>query len=343
MNQRHSSRISKTGAPPPADRVTAMPLAVSAMLHLLVLAAVIWMPNLTHDRGRSLSMIDVTMVSLEGALPGAPGPPAPSAPEPKPASPAAKAPEPVPAPEPPAPEPVPAPEPPTPEPAPQPVLPPPEPVPPPEADVSIAPPTPKKTPAAKPEKTETAPKSVPKVKKSLKRETYRPAPAVAKAISKLEKQVDSGRPAAVASAIERLRSEAGPREAIERMRTRVDGSAGTGSGTGTGTGGGGGGGGPLSMEDMYRLEVAYAVNKNWAFSESLAGGRNDLAAEVAFSVLPDGRIKDLWFDRKSGNSYLDESARRAILKSEPLPPHPKGIRRPSITVGLRFTPQGVIQ
>jgi colicin import membrane protein len=333
-----------------------MPLAVSAMLHLLVLAAVIWMPNLTHDRGRSLSMSDVTMVSLEGALPGAPGPPAPSAPEPKPASPAAKAPEPVPAPEPPAPEPVPAPEPPAPEPvpapeppvpepAPQPVLPPPEPVPPPEAEVSIAPPTPKKTPAVKPEKTEAAPKSVPKVKKSLKRETYRPAPAVAKAISKLEKQVDSGRPATVASAIERLRSEAGPREAIERMRTRVDGSAGTGSGTGTGTGtgGGGGGGGPLSMEDMYRLEVAYAVNKNWAFSESLAGGRNDLAAEVAFSVLPDGRIKDLWFDRKSGNSYLDESARRAILKSEPLPPHPKGIRRPSIIVGLRFTPQGVIQ
>jgi colicin import membrane protein len=89
--------------------------------------------------------------------------------------------------------------------------------------------------------------------------------------------------------------------------------------------------------------VAYAVNKNWAFSESLAGGRGELVAEVAFSVLPDGRIKDLWFDRKSGNSYLDESARRAIMKSEPFPPHPKGVRRPYITVGLRFTPQGVVQ
>jgi colicin import membrane protein len=94
---------------------------------------------------------------------------------------------------------------------------------------------------------------------------------------------------------------------------------------------------------MYRLEVAYAVNKNWAFSESLGGGRSDLVAEVAFSVLPDGRIKDLWFDRKSGNSYLDESVRRAILKSEPLPPHPRGVRRPDIIVGLRFSPRGVVQ
>jgi colicin import membrane protein len=329
MNQRSPSRFSKSDAPPPADRVTAMPVAVSAMLHLLVMVAVIWMPNLTPDRGRSLSVIDVTMVSLEDAPPGAPGPPAPaapSAPEAQPAPPAAKAPEPVPAPEPPAPEP-----------APQPVPPPPEPVPPPEAEVSIAPPTPK-APAAKPKKTETAPKPDPKVKKSIERETYRPAPAVAKAISKLEQQVDSGRPAAVASAIERLRSEAGPREAIERLRTRVGDRTGTGTG-----GGGGGGGGSLSPEDIYRLEVAYAVNKNWAFSESLAGGRGELVAEVAFSVLPDGRIKDLWFDRKSGNSYLDESARRAIMKSEPFPPHPKGVRRPYITVGLRFTPQGVVQ
>jgi colicin import membrane protein len=290
-----------------------MPLAVSAMLHLLVMAAVIWMPNLTPDRGRPLSVIDVTMVSLKDAAPGAPGPPTASAP-----------PAPAPKPAPPAPA----------EPAPQPAPPPPKPAPP-EAEVSIAPPKPApKVPEPKPQKAEPAPKAPPEVKKSLKRETYRPSSAVAKAISELEQKVDSDRPAAVDAAIDRLRSGDGPQAAIDRLRARV------GAGTGT-EGGGGGGGGSLGPEDIYRLEVAYAVNKNWVFSESLAGGRGELVAEVAFSVLPDGRIKDLWFDRKSGNSYLDESARRAIMKSEPLPPHPKGVRRPHITVGLRFTPRGI--
>ncbi|MBW2355686.1 MAG: cell envelope integrity protein TolA [Deltaproteobacteria bacterium] len=279
MNQRFPSRISNTGAPPPSDRITAMPLAVSVMLHLLVMAAVIWMPNLTPERGRPLSVIDVTMVSLKDAAPGAPGPPALSAP--------------------------------------------------------LAPPKPApKAPEPKPQKAEPAPRAAPKVKKSLKHQTYRPSSAVAQAISELEQKVDFGRPAVVDAAIERLKSEAGPREAIDRLRARV--AAGTGT-----KGGGGGGGGSLGPEDMYRLEVAYAVNKNWVFSESLAGGRGELVAEVAFTVLPNGRIKDLWFDRKSGNSYLDESARRAIMKAEPFPPHPKGVRRPYITVGLRFTPKGV--
>jgi len=282
-----------------------MPLAVSVMLHLLVMAAVIWMPNLTPERGRPLSVIDVTMVSLKDAVPGAPGPPALSAPPP-----------------------------PKPEPASQPAPPPPKPAPP-EAEVSIAPPKPApKAPEPKPQKAEPAPRAAPKVKKSLKHQTYRPSSAVAQAISELEQKVDFGRPAVVDAAIERLKSEAGPREAIDRLRARV--AAGTGT-----KGGGGGGGGSLGPEDMYRLEVAYAVNKNWVFSESLAGGRGELVAEVAFTVLPNGRIKDLWFDRKSGNSYLDESARRAIMKAEPFPPHPKGVRRPYITVGLRFTPKGV--
>jgi colicin import membrane protein len=66
-------------------------------------------------------------------------------------------------------------------------------------------------------------------------------------------------------------------------------------------------------------------------------------AEVAFTVLPNGQIQDIWFDRPSGNRYLDESARRAILKSNPLPPHPKDLGRPYVTVGLRFTPQGVMR
>jgi colicin import membrane protein len=97
----------------------------------------------------------------------------------------------------------------------------------------------------------------------------------------------------------------------------------------------------LELIDIYRIEVAYQIQKNWAFSEQLAGGRTELVAELAFTIMPSGEIKDIWFDKRSGNMYLDESAQKAILKSNPVSPHPPGIVKPFIIVGLRFTPKGV--
>ncbi len=75
----------------------------------------------------------------------------------------------------------------------------------------------------------------------------------------------------------------------------------------------------------------------------MAGGRNRLVAELAFMVMPNGEIKDIWFDKRSGNSYLDESANRAIMKTNPVDPHPPGVLEPFIIVGLRFTPEGVMK
>lgn len=198
------------------------------------------------------------------------------------------------------------------------------------AAVSIAPrdaaPEPSPPPANEP----------PPFKQSLKRQTYRPADAVQEAIEKLEEVVETARPAAVSEAIERLREAAGTNPAIERLKREA-------ARSGPPAGVSGSGRRAMELEDIYRLEIAYLVNKNWAFSESLGGAAGDIYAEVAFTVLPDGRIRDIWFDRRSGNGYLNESARRAILKSDPLPPHPKGVGRPFVTVGLRFTPQGVMR
>jgi colicin import membrane protein len=38
---------------------------------------------------------------------------------------------------------------------------------------------------------------------------------------------------------------------------------------------------------------------------------------------------------------LDESAKKAVLKSNPVRPHPPGVTKPYVIVGLRFTPKGV--
>jgi colicin import membrane protein len=93
--------------------------------------------------------------------------------------------------------------------------------------------------------------------------------------------------------------------------------------------------------DLYRLEVAFAINRNWAFADQLARDRGEMVASIVFKVMPDGRIEDIFFTDRSGNPYLDESAYRAIVKSSPVRPHPSELKRSYIEMGLRFTPKGV--
>ncbi len=174
-----------------------------------------------------------------------------------------------------------------------------------------------------------------KIKQSLKKKTFKPSKVVKSAITRIEKKVVESRPDQVKQALDRLKGQVEKTEATDLQKQKnvtvpgVIGESGTGSKK------------VLELIDIYRVEVAYQIEKNWAFPEQLAGGRTDLVAELAFTILPNGEIKDVWFDRKSGNRYLDESARKAIIKSNPVRPHPPGIIKPFINVGLRFTPKGV--
>ncbi len=112
-------------------------------------------------------------------------------------------------------------------------------------------------------------------------------------------------------------------------------------GGGAGEGGGGGGKTALDQMDIYKVEIAYQIQQNWAFSEPMVGGRKDLEARLVIKILPEGRIADLFFETKSGNAYFDDSVYKAVKKSDPLPPLPKGYRRPFYMVGLYFTPSGL--
>ena len=166
-----------------------------------------------------------------------------------------------------------------------------------------------------------------KVKKSLKKKTFNPSKVVKSAIKKIEKKTEESRPKPVADAIDRLKQHTG------KYSTEQD-SAMTG---GTGTIG------KRILDELhiYKLEVAYHIQKNWAFSEQLAGGKTGLVTWLVIKIMPNGEIRDIWFEKKSGNSYLDDSAYKAVKKSNPLPPLPKEHVYPFYNVGLRFTPSGV--
>jgi len=174
-----------------------------------------------------------------------------------------------------------------------------------------------------------------KIKQSLKKKTFNYSKIVKSAITRIEKKVEKSRPDQITQAIERLKQQIKETEDVDHRKykdlkgSEIPGGSGDGSKK------------VLELIDIYRVEIAYQVQKNWAFSDQLAGGRKDLEAWVAIKIIPNGEIKDIWFDKRSGNSYFDEAAEKAILKSNPLPPFPKGYLRSFYVVGFHFTPSGV--
>jgi len=174
-----------------------------------------------------------------------------------------------------------------------------------------------------------------KVKTSLKKKTFKTEKVVKSAIDRIEKKVDESRPDQIRQAIARLQKQVektGPIDLKNQQNIRGSGIPG---GTGADSKK------VLEVIDIYRIEIAYRIQKNWAFSDQLAGGRTDLEAWVAIKVMKNGEIKDVWFDKRSGNSYFDDAAKNAIMKSNPLPPLPLAYVRPYCEAGFHFTLSGI--
>jgi colicin import membrane protein len=203
------------------------------------------------------------------------------------------------------------------------------------ASVPKAPPEPK----PEPEVSIAKPKPKPaKQKTSLKRKTFKPNKVVKRAIKKIEKDVAKSASDVKSKALERLRKQVRNDEASRAALPA------TGLATQQSEGGGKKGAtGQRRAEliDIYRVEIAYHVQEHWAFSEQLAGNVGKIKASIVFKVLPSGEIIDIFFVDRSGNTYLDDSAYKAIVKANPVDPHPKGIIEPYVMVGLNFTPEGV--
>jgi colicin import membrane protein len=162
------------------------------------------------------------------------------------------------------------------------------------------------------------------------------------ALERIEKKVEKTQTDSVASAIEQLKRKVAESESQPQTGAGggVSGQAGAGV---AGPAGGSGIGGARVQESIliYQAEIQYQIQKNWAFSQQLAGDNTEMEAVLAIQVLRNGEIEDIWFDKKSGNAYLDDSAYKALVKSNPLPPLPNDYMRPYYKVGLRFGPKGL--
>ena len=167
----------------------------------------------------------------------------------------------------------------------------------------------------------TAPRGPLQVKRSLKHKTYNASKVIRSAIARIEKEAPESRPRPVLQAIDRLKGE------VESDRGAVV------------TGGMARGGvskKTVELLDIYNAEIWHRIQKNWAFSEEMVRGRTDLEATIIVKIMRKGEIRDIWFEKRSGNSYFDDSVFKAVKKSDPLPPLPEGYLGPFYDVGFRF-------
>lgn len=214
-----------------------------------------------------------------------------------------------------------------------------------EVPVKKAPAPPiKSTPTTKPAeskpKVSTAPQKW-RPKDSLKQKTFKSEKVVKSAIKRIEEKAEESKPDPITAAIERLREKVGSEEAA-KITPKADKKEAETENAGTGTGGSGGSGATGILTSailVYQQEISYHIRNNWVFSEELAGQSSDLETRLMIKVMANGEIKDIWFERRSGNRHLDESAYKAVMKSNPLPPLPKGYQL--YNVGLIFTPSGL--
>lgn len=261
---------------------------LSALLHLVLLAGLVFMPDLAPAKRIVPSVVSVSLVSLPPA--GTDSPPA--------ASTAAKTPA--------EPRPVEKPQ----------------------------------SPSTKATEKAAVPPDKLKPKTSLKRKTFKSSKVVKSAVDRIEKKLVDSRPSSLEKTLERLKREVAEDRETPAATSRPSSGKATAGLSGTD-------GQRLSAGEIadgiriYQAEISYQVQKNWAFPEQLAGSDKNLEVLIGIRIAPDGRITDTWFDQRSGNRHLDESAHRAIIKANPLPPLPKGLFDGEYTVGLRFGPEGI--
>ncbi len=192
-------------------------------------------------------------------------------------------------------------------------------------------------PVIKEEKTQKAVSLSPKKTPEKKVETSK---LINNAIKNIEKKIAESRSATVAGAINRLKNQV---ERSGNIKTAGVPGGGIKTNAPAGVSGGFGTGGAAGVIDIYKAEIYYRIQQNWAYSEQLGGGNSEMMAVLVIKIMPGGEIIDIWFERKSGNRFLDESAYRAVQKSNPLPPIPQEYNRPYYEVGLRFGAGGLNQ
>jgi colicin import membrane protein len=85
----------------------------------------------------------------------------------------------------------------------------------------------------------------------------------------------------------------------------------------------------------YSRFIWARVKKNWTLPAALMP-KNNVEAIIEVRIAQSGAVEYIGFEKRSGNSYFDESALRAVKKSVPFPPLAGWTPDRSVEIGIRF-------
>jgi colicin import membrane protein len=161
---------------------------------------------------------------------------------------------------------------------------------------------------------------------------------IAEAIERLRQKKETH---TLDSAIEKIRSEKESRQvqsAIEGIRKKVTISSQGAVESNEPSSGGASTDVMTIKHKIYYNLIWKRIRSVWVLPDAALAGQKNLEAIIGIRISPSGQIEDIQFEKKSGNPTFDESALRAIQKSNPLPPLPPGFEGGRFDVGVRFTP-----
>jgi len=93
-----------------------------------------------------------------------------------------------------------------------------------------------------------------------------------------------------------------------------------------------------SKLNEYYSMIWAKIKETWTIPENLLKEMADLETVVVITIDRDGKIKEMWVEKRSGNAFYDQMAMRAIKKAEPLSPIPKEFGENTLEIGIRFLP-----
>jgi TonB family protein len=90
-----------------------------------------------------------------------------------------------------------------------------------------------------------------------------------------------------------------------------------------------------SQLNEYSRHVWSKVKRNWSLPAALMP-KNNVEAVIEVRIAKSGAVEHIGFEKRSGNSYFDESALRAVKKSTPFPPFGGWTSGRTVEIGIRF-------
>ncbi|HPJ96887.1 MAG TPA: energy transducer TonB [Syntrophales bacterium] len=87
--------------------------------------------------------------------------------------------------------------------------------------------------------------------------------------------------------------------------------------------------------NAYYGAIWSRIKAKWAFPGGILP-KNDLIAVVHVRIMKNGAVEDISLEKRSANTFFNESAVKAVKKAAPFPPFPVGLGESSMEVGIRF-------